>query len=303
LHIEGQAIGRSSLIEPLTDLFKAFEVGDPPPKRQAAITPEFLKDLDRSSRSMGVLWAHASDLLIGGFFFAMRACEYAKTNRPGRTKRVALRDVTFRDAVKKELSHRDPSLLLKAKFVTITFRDQKNGKRMDRRSQGRSGHNRLCPVLGWARAVRRKIGHDPEGKESDDMCSLVLPENKTSTVDSGLVLSFLRSNCELGGGKDKYGFGPSDIGTRSIRSGAAMALFLMDHSVERIKILGRWSSDAFLVYIRPQVLEWTSIMAADMARVKSYMDLAYGGSDKARRTENDGWKQLGIIIPALSNRS
>lgn len=42
---------------------------------------------------------------------------------------------------------------------------------------------------------------------------------------------------------------------------AAMALFLKDHSIEKITILERWYSDAFMGYIRPQVLEWTNIMA------------------------------------------
>jgi len=52
-----------------------------------------------------------------------------------------------------------------------------------------------------------------------------------------------------------------------------MALFLMDHSVEKIMILGRCSSNAFMVYIRPQVLEWTNIMAQDMAKAGSFHDL------------------------------
>ena len=43
-----------------------------------------------------------------------------------------------------------------------------------------------------------------------------------------------------------------------------MALFLMDHSVTKIMLLGRWSSDAFLNYIRPQVLEWTNQLSRDM---------------------------------------
>jgi hypothetical protein len=37
-----------------------------------------------------------------------------------------------------------------------------------------------------------------------------------------------------------------------------MALFLMDYYTARIMILGWWSSDTFLVYIRPQVLVWTN---------------------------------------------
>ena len=42
-----------------------------------------------------------------------------------------------------------------------------------------------------------------------------------------------------------------------------MSLFLMNYSVDKIMLLGCWSSDGFLVYIRPQVLEWTDHMAAD----------------------------------------
>jgi hypothetical protein len=43
-----------------------------------------------------------------------------------------------------------------------------------------------------------------------------------------------------------------------------MALFLANESILKIMILGRWSSDAFLVYIRPQVLEWTATMSRSM---------------------------------------
>lgn len=47
----------------------------------------------------------------------------------------------------------------------------------------------------------------------------------------------------------------------------------MDHLLEKIMILERWSLDAFIVYIRPQVMEWTSIMSKDMARAGSFTDL------------------------------
>ena len=52
-----------------------------------------------------------------------------------------------------------------------------------------------------------------------------------------------------------------------------MSLFLMDHSPSKIMILRRWSSDAFLVYIRPQVLEWTNnMMSCDMIHLDSFFD-------------------------------
>jgi hypothetical protein len=51
-----------------------------------------------------------------------------------------------------------------------------------------------------------------------------------------------------------------------------MGLFLMGHPVAKIMILGRWSSDAFLDYIRPQVLEWTNQMSGDMIRHDTFFD-------------------------------
>ena len=83
-----------------------------------------------------------------------------------------------------------------------------------------------------------------------------------------------------------------------------MALFLMDHSIEKIKILGRWSSDAFLVYIRPQVLEWTSMMANDMTKFASFTDLTYGRDrDPRSQRDTDNWRELGTVIPNFSRRS
>ena len=52
-----------------------------------------------------------------------------------------------------------------------------------------------------------------------------------------------------------------------------MGLFLMDHSVTKIMLMGRWSSDAFLNYIRPQVLEWTTHLSTDMIHNNSYFDV------------------------------
>jgi hypothetical protein len=62
-----------------------------------------------------------------------------------------------------------------------------------------------------------------------------------------------------------------------------MALFMKDHSTAKIMILGRWSSDAFLVYIRPQVLEWANNMARDMVSFDSFFDV--GLFDRAAPTD------------------
>ena len=109
------------------------------------------------------------------------------------------------------------------------------------------------------------------------------PGTKVSTIGTDLgeasvtdtiTLKLLRLTCEKMGNDHRYGIEPNELGTRSIRSGGAMALFMLKkYSPERIMILGRWGSTAFLDYLRPQTLEWTDMMARDMARAPGMTDL------------------------------
>jgi hypothetical protein len=92
-------------------------------------------------------------------------------------------------------------------------------------------------------------------------------------ITATYILNLLRNTCHSFGGKRTFEFDPHEIGNKSIRSGAAMALFINDVSTAKIMILGRWSSDAFLVYIRPQVLEWTNNMSRQMIAVDTFFDV------------------------------
>lgn len=222
------------------------------------------------------------DIVLGAFFFAMRACEYSLTPRPGKTKRIAMGDLRFRDKDKHILLHTDPLLELKAHFVTVTFRDQKNATKMDSRSQHRSGHEFLCPVLRYASAVSRTIKHFPSWDDSTPMSAVYLA-TKITHIDSDLIRTTMRRICRTYGTEAAhFGFEAHEIGNKSIRSGAAMALSLNDHSTYKIMILGRWASDAFLAYIRPQVLEWTNNMSEDMVNFNEFMDVAHRPSDNHR---------------------
>ena len=79
---------------------------------------------------------------------------------------------------------------------------------------------------------------------------------------------------------------PGDLDTKSVRSGGAMALFMMGYSPEKIMILGRWSSTAFMDYIRPQTLEWTSLMSSDMAKAPRMMDLNRSHLERSSQEDN-----------------
>ncbi len=148
---------------------------------------------------------------------------------------------------------------------------QKNVKKMDARTHSRSGHEFLCPVLRWGSAIQRIIATIPTWSEQTTLCSVAL-DGETIEIGNSFVQKLLRHTCAILGGFDSFGFHPHEIGSKSLRSGAAMSLFLMDHSPAKIMILGRWSSDAFLVNIQPTVLEWTNAMYCDMIHLDSFFD-------------------------------
>ncbi len=65
-------------------------------------------------------------------------------------------------------------------------------------------------------------------------------------------------------GEDSLHIAANKIGTHSIRSGTAMAMFLWGCPVFLIMMIGRWSSDAFLCYIRKQVKEFNHDVSQKM---------------------------------------
>ena len=143
---------------------------------------------------------------------------------------------------------------------------------MDRRTHQQTPDNVLCPVRRLASLVAR----------IHRMLPVVLPNTTINTtrliaavgnISSTDVRNHMRSSCTAAGGMHTFGYAATDIGTKLLRSGAAMGLFLMNHPVHKIMILGRWSSNAFLVYIRPQVIEWTNNMSSDMIEFNSFTDI------------------------------
>jgi hypothetical protein len=58
-----------------------------------------------------------------------------------------------------------------------------------------------------------------------------------------------------------------------------MSLFLTNTHTDRITIQGRGATNAFLAYIRPQVLEWTTNMSQSMVRIRSFFDATDNAHD------------------------
>ncbi len=293
----------------LRALLRAYDNTDPAPKRQKAVTPKLLRYLFQST-GLATLTLRDSapavmaDITIAGFFFAMRSCEYSATPVPGKTKIIILSGIVFRTPSKQQIEPTDPLLHILAQYVTITFVDQKTGKKMDPRTQQRTDHPFLCPVLRYASVIQRIHRLVPNWTPQTQV-NTIRVDHKTFRITNSFVRKLLRATCQNFGGKTTFGFDPEEIGNKSIRSGAAMALFLQNISSTRIMLLGQWASDAFLVYIRPQVLEWTNNMSRDMINIDSFFeaDLSqppHTTADIPRRKNNPfNGSLIPITIPRL----
>lgn len=101
----------------------------------------------------------------------------------------------------------------------------------------------------------------PGSTEATIVNTFMLPNGKIAKVKSSEILKSLCAAVKLIG-VDALGLKFTEIGTHSIQSSAAMTMYLTGVPVYTIMLIGRWSSDAFLRYIRRQVQEFSRSRAA-----------------------------------------
>jgi hypothetical protein len=209
-----------------------------------------------------------AELAIGAFFFAMRSCEYTKVSEPRRTKLLCLRNIRFfRGGT--ILTHDHPELDT-ADAVSILFEFQKNDQRDAPITMWRTKWGLLCPVRAWAAIVKRIAGYEKSTKDTP-VCTTWVPNAKPTfknpghyaqVKDSDMIKLIRAAAADIG--TASMGFDPSELGTHSIRSGAAMAMHLAHVPTYTIMLIGRWSSDAFLRYLRVQVMQFTRNISSRM---------------------------------------
>ena len=131
-----------------------------------------------------------------------------------------------------------PDLLELAVYVWVLFEDQKNRLKRDSRTQKKTRDPLLCPVLRLGRAVQRVRRFVKGVDKHTPLCSFHKRGRSNKFITQDYCLKFIRMICQTYGGIDHFGFHEGEIGNRSIRSRVAMALFLNDHSTNKIMMLG-----------------------------------------------------------------
>jgi hypothetical protein len=210
------------------------------------------------------------ELFIGAFFFVMRSCEYVKVQGPRKTKLLTVGNIRFYKG-KRLLAHSDQKLH-KADCVLIVFEFQKKDTRNDIISHYRSTDTLLCPVKTWAKIIRC-IASYPTTNSATTVNYYQFEDSSPHYFTGKDLLSRIRLVADTLG-PDELGFSANQLGLHSARSGAAMAMCLADVPVFTIMILGRWSSDAFLHYIRKQVQEFSKGISQKMISNERFFTLS-----------------------------
>ena len=101
------------------------------------------------------------------------------------------------------------------------------------------------------------------------VCTFQRRGGRLDTIASLQVLTRLLTAAESVGSAS-LGFEPKEIGMHSLQPGAAMEMYLSGVPVYTIMLIGRWSSDAFLRYIRKQVEQFLRHVAKQMLTFRSF---------------------------------
>jgi len=154
--------GKPSLL--IERQINSYKKVDPKTKHQKAIPPEVYRFILRRAtlpRNQAV-----ANLLCSALFFAMRSCEYSKTQRhhEKQTRTIRPCDITFIKG-NKILSHDHPHLH-KADIVIVTFGPQKSDAHRDKSiPQEATSDDELNPVWHMAHTIRRLRSYPGYDKE------------------------------------------------------------------------------------------------------------------------------------------
>ena len=183
------------------------------------------------------------------------------------------------------MKHGNPQLEC-SDIVRVRFEFQKNDKRDINIHMFRTQDKVLNPVKAWAVTVQRVRSYH-QSNDDTKVCAFVTNDGKLINIQADQVRTRLRAVVETIG-EEKLGFTKDEVGLHSIRSGGAMAMFLSGTSTIIIRRVGRWSSEAFLEYIREQVEDFTQGVSSKMIQFENFNNLSL--PDKADETKSGGKK-------------
>ena len=92
------------------------------------------------------------------------------------------------------------------------------------------------------------------------------------SISASNIIAIIRTEC-LRVGAARLGFAPEDIGTHSLRSGGAMAMYLVNVPDQTRMVIGIWRSLGFMVYIQQQMLSFGTGFSVNMSQQPLFWNL------------------------------
>jgi hypothetical protein len=169
-----------------------------------------------------------------------------------KTKQLTLENLTFYKD-NKRIPNSSPNLS-SANRLAITFKTQKNGRKLNTITQWKTNDPILCPVVQWAVLVTCISAYN--GASDAMPASAVWNRGRIDHVTSKMVENALCDRVKAYG-EATLRIDAHKVGTHSIRSGLAMVMYMGGVPVFAIMMIGRWASDSFMKYIRMQIEEFT----------------------------------------------
>ena len=136
----------------------------------------------------------------------------------------------------------------------------------------------LNPVTAWAKTVWRVWSYQNATADLK-VCHFLDKNGSLCVIKAQNVRDWLRATMLLIG-ECVLGFTADDIGLHYIRSGGAMAMFLSKTSTIIMIRVRRWSSKAFLEYIREQVQDNTVGISENILDFESFFNMNRNQTEK-----------------------
>ena len=245
----------------LERFLKGLGKEDPPPARVQPISLEVLEFLLQDCKGMAFEQA-VCDLSILGFFFLCRPGEMMAPVQQSESAPFRLCDTEFILEGRSYSAATIPlHLLPAATAVRLEFTVQKNANRGEKITQARSGHASLCPV----RAAENRVRYLRNAGAPHDTPLFVTyhGDRQLKVYARHLTAAFRHSVTTLG---SRTGIDPARVSARSLRPGGATALLCANIDHDKIRLVGRWKSDAMIRYLHTQAVPAMASFAPAMLR-------------------------------------
>ena len=251
----------------LSRMYRTWRNEDPAPSRVKPCPIQLLhqaQSLIALARAPSPYDVAAMDMAWIAFFFLLRINEWAKTRH--HTPR-RLRDINFIcNGSVLDWQNCPTADLFAATHVTVTFDTQKN------RVCGETvAHARTDPHSAWAcpvRALARRFTYLRQfGSTRDTFLCTIYQHGTPIPLQGKDVTSLLRRALTM---MPHLNIRSQDLTARSLRSGGAMALLIGRVSFERIRLQGRWKSDAIFRYLHALALPLVDQLSSTMVHHGQY---------------------------------